>query len=146
MTDFLTSLVIWLLLFGPIIVFFGYIIIKDIKSLVDDYKPETVAVTVAPVAVYDENEYYAFDLVKNAYESLKNQHACGYGPWLSSIIDRSIQYEIVHDERGRVSVGYTGTCPPNVALAAMFKTRKELLRSRFDLTEVNRAIVQLMRM
>ena len=88
----------------------------------------------------------AFYLVKNAYDSLTNQRARGYGPWLSSIIDRSIRYEIVHDERGRVHIAYEGSCPIDVALAAMFKTRDELVSSRFDLSEVNRAITQLMSM
>lgn len=144
MTDFLTSIVIWILLFGPVIVFFGYIIFKDIKSaLVGEAQDGAV---IVPEPVYDENEYEAFYLVKNAYDSLKSQHACGYGPWLSSIIDRSIRYEIVHDERGRVHVGYDGACPPNVALAAMCMTRRELQRSRFDLTEVNNAIEVLLTM
>lgn len=144
MTDFLTSLVIWILVFGPVIVLFGYIIIKDIKSLVGGNKPE--ATTVEPDEVRDEKEYEAFYLVKNAYDSLTSQHARGYGPWLSSIIDNSIRYEIVHDKRGRVHIAYEGTCPPNVALAAMFKTRDELISSRFDLSEINRAIERLMSM
>ena len=141
MTDFLTSLVIWILLFGPVIVFFGYIIIKDIKSLVSGNTPEEVY--VEPEEVYDEKEDEAFYLVKNAYDSLTNQRARGYGPWLSSIIDNSIRYEIVHDKRGRVHIAYEGACPPNVALAAMFKTRDELLRSRFDLSELDFAIERL---
>ena len=82
----------------------------------------------------------AFALVMEAYESLLKQHACGYGPWFSSIIDRSIRYSLEKDERGRVRVVYRGVCPPDVALAAMIKTRDELSRSRFDLSVINEYI------
>lgn len=144
MRDCITSIVFRILLFGPVVVFFGYIIIVDIKKALAGEKKEPDS--SPPEEVYDESECEAFYLVKNAYDSLTSQHARGYGPWLSSIIDRSIRYEIVRDERGRVHIAYEGTCPPNVALAAMLKTRDELISSRFDLSEINRAIERLMSM
>lgn len=141
MTDTLTSILIWILLFGPVIAFFGYIILADVKSLADDYKPKLA--TETPADAFDEREYEAFLLVKRAHESLEKQHACGYGPWLSCILKRSIKYEIVKDERGWVSVYNEGTCPPNVALTALRWTKNELLGRRFDLSCLDEAIASL---
>lgn len=134
MIDTITSILIWILLFGPVIAFFGYIILADVKSLAEDYKPKLAEETT--VETFDENEYEAFLLVKSAYDSLKKQRACGYGPWLSCILERSIKYEIVKDGRGRVGVHYEGTCPPNVALTAVRWTMNELAGSRFDLSQL----------
>lgn len=144
MIDTITSIVIWILLFGPIIAFFGYIILADVKSLAEDYKPKLAEETT--VETFDENEYEAFLLVRHAHESLEKQHACGYGPWLSCILKRSIKYEIVKDERGWVSVYNEGTCPPSVALTAVRWTMNELAGSRFDISQLSFAESALLEM
>lgn len=145
MIDSITSILIWILLFGPVIVFFGYIIIADVKGLAGGHKPKLAK--EPPVEAFDEKEYDAFLLVKNAYDSLKKQHACGYGPWLSSLLDGGYNFTLYKDSRGRVSVERQHRIvSPKVALTAVRFTMKELAGSRFDLSELSSAEAELLEM
>ena len=87
----------------------------------------------------------AYDLVKESLQSLTSQCACGYGPWLSSIVERA-PYETTTDLRGYTRVVQRGACPKDVALEAMRRTKNELFWRRFDLSVLNEAICILERM